>query len=265
MSPTTSLLIAQLTDIHLFDRVEGSLLGLRTSESLQAVLERISTLERQPDLLMLTGDVSQDESEESYAILESLLQPVNIPTCWVPGNHDSPTIMQKWLVRSPFLPEKSLQLGGWQLILLDSSSPGYVHGYLSSESLNWLEQELRRSPDTPTLLAFHHPPFEIGTQWMDEIRLQNSDALLAVCDRHPQIRLALFGHIHQEFSHYRNGITYLGTPSTCVQFKPHTPQFTLDEKAPGFRLVTLYPNGHWETQIERIAYSCNLDRTAVGY
>jgi Icc protein len=100
---------------------------------------------------------------------------------------------------------------------------------------------------------------------MDEIGLQNPSDLLEVCDRHPQIKLVLFGHIHQEFSHTRNGITYLGTPSTCIQFKPHTTKFTLDEKAPGFRLITLRPDGTWETQIDRIAYSCTLERTAAGY
>lgn len=265
MSSSSSLLIAQITDTHLFAKAESCLLGLRTNESFQAVLEQISTLRRRPDLLMLTGDVSQDETTESYKNLERMLRPLNIPICWVPGNHDCSTTMQKLLVRSPFLPEKSLQMGGWQLILLNSALPGCVHGYFSPESLNWLDQELRQASNTPTLIAFHHPPFEIGAQWMDEIRLKNTQSFLEVCDRHPQIQLVLFGHIHQEFRYDRNGIAYLGTPSTCIQFKPKTPTFTLDEKAPGFRLVTLYSDGTWKTQIERIAYSCELDRTAVGY
>ncbi len=265
MSPSSSLLIAQLTDIHLFARFEGSLLGLQTSESFQAVLEQVSTLERHPDLLLLTGDLSQDGTVASYNILERMLQPLGIPVCYVPGNHDCPTTMQKLLARSPFLPEKSLRLGGWQLILLDSSVPESVHGQFTPEHLEWLEQELQRSPDTPTLIAFHHPPFEIGSRWMDEIGLKNTEDLLAVCDRHPQIKLALFGHIHQEFGHSRKGVTYLGTPSTCIQFKPNTPDFSLDEQPPGFRLVTLYPNGTWDTQIQRIAYSCELDLAAAGY
>ncbi len=265
MSSSSSLLIAQITDIHLFARTESNLLGVQTSESFQAVLEQVSTLEQRPDLLMLTGDVSQDGTVMSYKILERMLQPLNIPTCWVPGNHDCPTTMQKLLARSPFLPEKSLRLGTWKLLLLDSSVPECVHGYLAPERLDWLDQELQRSPDTPTLIAFHHPPFEIGAKWMDEIGLKNAEDLLAVCDRHPQIKLVLFGHIHQEFSRDRNGVTYLGTPSTCIQFKPNTPDFTLDERPPGFRLVSLHPDGTWETQVKRIAYSCELDLAAVGY
>jgi 3',5'-cyclic-AMP phosphodiesterase len=264
MSPS-SLLIAQITDIHLFDQASGKLLGLQTSESFRAVLEQIRDLERQPDLLMLTGDVSQNGTSESYIILRDLLRPLGIPTCWLPGNHDNPEAMQKLLSQSPFIPEKSLHLGDWQLILLDSSQPECVHGYLSPSQLDWLVQELRRSPNTPTLIAVHHPPFKIGSRWMDEIGLKNAEELLDICDRHPQIQLALFGHIHQEFRQDWNGVAYLGTPSTCIQFKPNTPNFTLDELAPGFRLVTLNADGTWATQIKHIEYSCELDLAAAGY
>lgn len=265
MSPASSLLIAQITDIHLFAKAETSLLGLRTSESFQAVLEQVGNLERRPDLLMLTGDLSQDGTIKSYQLLETMLQPLDIPICCVPGNHDCPTTMKKLLMQPPFLAEKSLRLGGWQLIVLDSCLPGCVHGYITPESLNWLDHELLRSPDIPTLIAFHHPPFQVGSTWMNDIGLHNAKELFDVCDRHPQVKLALFGHIHQEFSHYRNGVSYLGAPSTCIQFKPNTPDFTLDEQPPGFRLVTLYPNGAWETQVERISYSCKLDLAAAGY
>jgi Icc protein len=265
MSPDSSLLIAQITDTHLFASAETSLLGLQTSESFQAVLEQVMTLERRPDLFILTGDLSQDRTTESYKQLAMLLQPLGIPVCCIPGNHDCPTTMQALLTGAPFVPEKSLRLGGWQLILLDSSVPECVHGALSPENLDWLEQELSQVPDIPTLIALHHPPLQIGCQWMDRIGLTNAQDFLEVCDRHPQIKLILFGHIHQEFSHDRNGVTHLGTPSTCVQFKPNTPDFTLDEQPPGYRLVILYPNGDWETQIQRIAYSCDLDLTAAGY
>ncbi|MGQ9870892.1 3',5'-cyclic-AMP phosphodiesterase [Leptodesmis sp.] len=265
MSSNSSLLIAQITDTHLFASAETSLLGLQTNETFQAVLEQVMTLEQRPDLFMLTGDLSQDGTVKSYKRLAMLLQPLGIPVYCIPGNHDCPTTMQAILTGVPFVPEKSLRLGGWQLILLDSSVPECVHGAVSPESLDWLEQELSHAPETPTLIALHHPPLQIGSQWMDGIGLTNAQEFLEVCDRHSQIRLILFGHIHQEFSHYRNGVTYLGTPSTCVQFKPNTADFTLDKQPPGYRLVNLYPGGNWKTQVQRISYRCNLDLAATGY
>ncbi|EKQ69955.1 putative phosphohydrolase [Leptolyngbyaceae cyanobacterium JSC-12] len=261
----SSLLVAQITDIHLFAESDKYLLGLKTQESFQAVLHQLKNLERQPDLLLLTGDLSQDGSAESYEALHTMLQPLGIPVYWVPGNHDKPSVMAKVLTRSPISNQKSFRAGGWRFLLLDSCVPGCVHGALSPEGLTWLEAELSQYPNEPTLIAFHHPPFLVGSDWMDDIGLLNADALFAVCDRHPQIKLVLFGHIHQEFYQQRNGVNYLGTPSTCIQFKPNSPKFSLDEEQPGLRLITLFPDGTWQSVVQRTTYVCELDLTAVGY
>lgn len=55
------LLVAQITDTHLFAEVEQKLLGLPTNDSFQAVLEQISKLQPEPVVLLLTGDLSHDE------------------------------------------------------------------------------------------------------------------------------------------------------------------------------------------------------------
>ncbi|NJO72176.1 MAG: hypothetical protein HC825_11905 [Oscillatoriales cyanobacterium RM1_1_9] len=90
---------------------------------------------------------------------------------------------------------------------------------------------------------------------MDRIKLQNPEALLACLDDHPQVKLVVFGHIHQGFQTSHNGVTYLGCPSTCVQFQPLAAEFTLDQMAtPGFRVLTLYPDGTFDTQVGRTTY-----------
>uniref|UniRef100_A0A832M2G4 3',5'-cyclic-AMP phosphodiesterase n=1 Tax=Oscillatoriales cyanobacterium SpSt-402 TaxID=2282168 RepID=A0A832M2G4_9CYAN len=261
----SSLLVAQITDIHLFAESDKCLLGLKTLESFQAVLYQVKDLERQPDLLLLTGDLSQDGSAESYEMLHAMLEPLGIPAYWVPGNHDKPAVMAEVLTRSPISHQKSFRAGGWRFLLLDSCVPGCVHGVLSPESLSWLDTELSQQPDEPTLIAFHHPPFLVGSDWMNDIGLLNADELFAVCDRHPQIKVVLFGHIHQEFHQNRNGVDYLGTPSTCIQFKPNSPQFSLDEEQPGLRLTTLFPDGTWQSSVRRTIYACEPDLAAVGY
>ena len=83
-------------------------------------------------------------------------------------------------------------------------------------------------------------------------------------DRYPQVRLDVFGHIHQEFERSRRGVRYLGTPSTCVQSIPESEKFSLDKLEPGFRLMKLYPDGTFETRIERVAYDHQLDLSAMG-
>lgn len=265
MNELPSLLVAQITDTHLFAKAENRLLGLQTIESFKTVLKQLRNLERKPDLILLTGDLSQDGSVESYTTLQTLLKPFNIPTYWVPGNHDVPEVMAQVLKQEPVSPKKSFHAGGWHFLLLNSCVSGAVHGYIPSENLEWLDRQLGQSNGEPALIAFHHPPFLVGSDWMNDIGLTNADELFEVCDRHSHIKLVLFGHIHQEFNRRRNGVQYLGTPSTCIQFKPNSAQFALGEEQPGLRLVTLYTDGQWQSAIQRIAYACELDLAAAGY
>lgn len=254
MSQNPPLLVAQITDTHLFADPNQEQKGIVTAKSLQFVIERVEQLQPQPDVLLLTGDLSQDETPESYRYLQSILHPLSIPAYWIPGNHDDLPLMEQILDREPIFPDKSFQLGSWQFILLNSAIHGCVHGKLSLPSLEWLEHQLQNANHSPTLIAIHHPPLFVNSAWMDNISLQNRDDLLAILNRHPQVRLVIFGHIHQEFSHERQGIHYFGTPSTCVQFAPNLDEFGLDSLPPGFRLFNLYPDGTWETKVERVAY-----------
>lgn len=61
-----SVLLVQLTDSHLFAEAGGKLLGMDTAESLQRVVDLV--LDEQPriDLMLATGDLSQDGSLASY-------------------------------------------------------------------------------------------------------------------------------------------------------------------------------------------------------
>jgi Icc protein len=250
---TLPLNVVQITDTHLFEDVPHTLKGCVTAETLARVLQQVQSLKPQPNLLLLTGDLSQDETPASYGNLRDLLDPLQIPAYWIPGNHDHLSTMEDLLKGGVFFPDKTIQAGGWQIILLNSQVLGQTAGQLSQSSLAELDQHLSSYPELPTLIALHHPPCQIASPWMDELGLQNSADLYAVIDRHPQVRLVIFGHIHQEFSTIRHQVTYLGCPSTCIQFTPFSTSIELDDKSPGFRQLTLYPNGHFETQIIRLS------------
>lgn len=265
MSQATPLLVAQVTDIHLFADAKQELLGLRTLASFQAVLARLQALQPQPDLLLLTGDLSQDETPESYQLLHSLVSPLGIPTYWLPGNHDCLPVMQQVLTEPPIFPHKAFGVGNWSFLLLNSGVPGYVHGFLSPASLDWLDWQLDLVGNRPTLVALHHPPFMVDSRWLDGSTLQNPEELFAVLDRHPQVKLVLCGHIHQELERERQGVRYLTTPSTCIQFKPQSNKFSLDEVEPGFRLLKLYPDGRCETKVERVDYAFEPNFASTGY
>lgn len=252
-----TILIVQLTDTHLFAEPGPIMFGGDTHASFEQVLtclqRWIQRHDHPPDLLLLTGDLSQDDSPASYRHLHRAIAPLARPTYWLPGNHDQNTAaITEELSQAPFHPTKAFQAGGWQLILLDTMLPKRVQGRLSEDSLAALESQLRGAPDTPTLIALHHPPFSIDSDWMDAIALENAAEFWQICDRHPQIRIVLCGHIHQEFSAMRGPIQCLGTPSTCVQFLPKVKDFAVDPAPPGFRWLQLNEDGSFNTGVERV-------------
>lgn len=249
-----SVLIAQLTDTHLFADDDGIMMGMKTAESLQAVIEKVAELPRRPDVLLLTGDLSQDETAASYERLRQAIAPLNIPTYSIPGNHDVRAVMQPILQGGTLHTERSLQIGGWNVVLLDSVVEGQTAGEITDAELAFLADQLAAFPTHPALVALHHPPCLIESPWMDDITLQQAERLYAVLDRFPQVKVVIFGHVHQAFEGDRQGVQYLGAPSACVQFKPKTDAFTLDETHPGFRLIELFPNGQFKTEIRRVPY-----------
>jgi Icc protein len=265
MTDTSAVSIAQITDIHLFANERQELLGMSTKESLCAVIEQLRNLGSELDLLLLTGDISGDGSPESYDNLQNLLHPLQIPTYSLPGNHDCAIAMEEVLNLKLFSRRKSFERGGWNFILLNSCVPQQVHGYLSLETLDWLDSQLTIMDEKPTLIAVHHPPFFVNSHWLDSTSLQNSEDFFAIVDHYPQIKLVICGHIHQEFQYQRHHIHYLATPSTCVQFQPNSQNFALDNRQPGFRQLKLYPNGTWESWVERVPYFYHLELLSTGY
>ncbi|MBW4689138.1 MAG: 3',5'-cyclic-AMP phosphodiesterase [Komarekiella atlantica HA4396-MV6] len=264
MNQVSPVSIAQLTDTHLFALEKRQLLGVPTTESFQAVIERLKNLQPELDLLLLTGDLSGDGTPESYENLQNLLSPLQILSYWLPGNHDCAIAMDEILNLGMVSRRKSFKRGSWNFILLNSCVPGCVHGHLSAKILDWLDSELKMLGENPTVVALHHSPLLINSQWLDASILKNPEELFAVLDSHPQVKLVLFGHIHQEFQSQRYGVHYLGTPSTCIQFQPESSTFAIDQTPPGFRLLKLYPNGDWQSWIERVPYSYPQEFVAIG-
>ena len=265
MKQVSTITIAQVTDMHLFASEQQQLLGISTTESFHAVVERLKKLREELDLLLLTGDLSGDGTPQSYGNLQNLLSPLFLPSYWIPGNNDDFATMNGALNLGLVSRRKCFERGGWNFILLDSSVAGKINGYLRDETLKWLDLQLSLIVDKPTAIALHHPPFKINSRWLDRTSLRNPEEFFAVLDKYPHVRLVFFGHIHQEFYSQRRGVDYLGTPSTCVQFQPGSKKFALDNKPPGFRLMKLYPNGTWESWVERVPYSHAVELTATGY
>lgn len=248
----SSVLLVQLTDSHLFADTGDTLLGMDTTDSLQKVIDLVLEEQQTVDMILATGDLSQDGSSASYSRFLELTAGLNAASRWIPGNHDDVPAMQAACVGTDLL-EPVLDIGNWRLTMLDSSIPGAVPGYLQQSQLALLERALSEAPERHHLICLHHHPVDIGCQWMAPIGLGNPDALFAVVDRFPQVRAILWGHVHQTIDEVRGKMRLLASPSTCVQFTPGSEEFQVDSTAPGYRWLRLHSDGRLETEISRVS------------
>ncbi len=260
-----SVLLVQLSDSHLFAEADGKLLGMDTRDSLRQVIEQV--LQEQPriDLVLATGDLSQDGSADSYRNFRELVEGIPAPARWFPGNHDEVPVMREICAGTAAL-EPIVDFPRWRLVLLDSTIAGAVPGHFPAEQLQLLEEALEGAGERHVLVSFHHHPVPIGCAWMDPIGVRNAEALFAVLDRYPQVRALLWGHVHQEFDQVRKGVRLLASPSTCVQFAPGSEDFCVSCEAPGYRWLRLNPDGSLDTGVSRVTgIAFEVDYSVRGY
>lgn len=259
------LRIVQVTDTHLEHSCGGRLLGMDTDSSLAHVLAMVGSLPAVPDLLLATGDIANHASAEAYTRARDAFDTVGVPWVWLPGNHDEILPMQQVLGRgSPMV--RAVRSPHWQVLLLDSAVAGEVGGRLGEAELALLDALLGAEPGLHALVCLHHQPVPIGCVWLDEQMVADAEAFFAVLRRHPQVRLVLWGHVHQEFSGERDGIALLASPSTCIQFAPSSAGFRVDERSPGLRWLDLAVDGSVRTGVSRVqGVTFSFDRDSAGY
>jgi len=257
--------VLQLTDPHLMAQADGALLGVNTRDSLQAVIDEVLKVHGQPDLVLATGDLAQDSSEQAYQVFAEKLQAFPCPSAWLSGNHDHTDRLLEVAARYG-ADQRYIVSNGWQFVLLDSSVPGKVYGELAESELEFLEQSLARHPELPALVALHHHPVDIGSDWMEKIGLRNRDTLWRMIGRFPQVKILLCGHVHQELDKEVNGVRILATPSTCIQFTSGSSRFAVEPLSPGYRWIELRPDGDFHTEVRRAGhFDFELDQSSTGY
>lgn len=245
--------LLQLTDPHLFGSTRGMLAGVSTLSTWRSVLAEAWRSGPRPDLLLVTGDLIHDHRPETYQILIEDLAALDVPTLVLPGNHDDGDLMREAFATHPSVRWEGHALAGsWLVVMLDSTVPGSPGGHLARSELDRLSELLRAYPEHPTLIALHHQPVAVGSRWLDCIGVDNGEELLALSQSRPQVRIVLWGHVHQEVDRVAGGLRLLATPSTCIQFRPGEQDFALDDEAPGWRRLSLYPDGRFATQVGRL-------------
>ena len=87
--------LIQITDTHLYGNSAGTLLKMNTQDSMEHVVKMVKENEEVIDLILATGDIAQDASLDAYKNFISVMNELNAPFRWIPGNHDSAAVMQE--------------------------------------------------------------------------------------------------------------------------------------------------------------------------
>lgn len=240
--------IAQISDLHI--KAPGSLAYGRvdTGRALERCVAALNEFTPKPDLVVISGDLADTPTAEEYEHLKRLLAPLKLPFVSIPGNHDSREMM-----RAAFPPaahsasgplNQRVEIGGLDLVLLDSSVPGKPYGELDASTLQWLEATLASSSDQPALLFLHHPPFKAGIWHMDRQNLSNAGELEPVVRRHPRVQLIATGHVHRATLTMFAGVptTICPAPNHAVDLDlAHLREPSFKVEPPAFHLHTWLP------------------------
>lgn len=244
--------LLQITDCHIFATADQRLQGLDTRLSFELVSDSALNKIENLDLLLVTGDLSQDESADAYRYLADRFERFGVPVFWLPGNHDDVDTMREHLIGKQIYPARRVLVGDWQIVLLDSTVEGQVHGRVSEQQLDFLDEALDEYPDRHVLVCVHHQALDCGSEWLDAKGLNDSDQFRNRLAQQANVRAVLWGHVHQETHRSIGDIEWMSTPSSCIQFKPNSKDFAVGSETPGYRHLDLYPDGSIETAVHRL-------------
>lgn len=256
-------IIIQITDTHLMDQPETEFVQINPEQNFHAVIDDL--LQRFPhiDALIHTGDLAQIANPETYTRYQNYMQKLGIPFFQIPGNHDD---LAHFPFHTPDPIPTVIELGEWSIILLNSAVQGQTDGWIQTEQLQHLKQILEQQLDKNIILACHHHPFAMKSHWIDQHKLKNTEEFIHILEHFKHIKAVIYGHVHQDSKHVWNGISFLSTPATCVQFKPLSHNFALDDMAPGYRYLQLKENGEFETEVFRLKnFSQKIMQEISGY
>ncbi len=240
------MLIAQISDTHISQPDPNEPHTLERINALKTFVAHVAEMEEKPDLILHTGDVSQNGTPEEYRTVRSVLDELEIPVFFAVGNRDlganlldelgglgSGKLVDGFLIYS-------LNRFSVRLIAMDTQNRKSRIGTTCSVRLGILEQLLEEQPDTPTAIFMHHPPFEVPTSkypfQFDDPAL--ADAFLRLISQHKQVVHLFCGHMHRDFS------VELATCNASV-VPPLPPDNRLGEYETGWKELPLFQLHRW--------------------
>jgi Icc protein len=230
--PAAHHVIAHISDTHFLGAGKALYGEIDTDANLTRALEQLEQSGVRPQALVFTGDLADLGETDAYDRLRSIVEPVaariGAQVVWVMGNHDErPEYSSRLFDIEPtgHPQDRVYDIDGLRIISFDTTVPGYHHGEMSDEQLEWLANELATPAPHGTLLAVHHPPMPTPLLWaMEMLELRGQDRLEAVL-RGTDVRGILGGHLH-----YSGHSTFAGVPVSVAAATCYTLALTAKDR-----------------------------------
>lgn len=225
----SALRILHLSDTH-FSGDGGRHYGVvDTEEHLRRALTHVGHLLF--DLVVVSGDVSEDGTETSYRRVRDIITPWALArgarVVFAMGNHDRRDAFRVVLGGGqPDATERELPgvdldrpvasvvtQHGWRVVILDSSVPGAGYGGLEPEQKSFLRESLSEPAEHGTVVVVHHPPVPAQTDLLQALALDEQDGRDLIDIVHgTDVRVVLSGHYHLPLTEVVSGIPVTVAP-----------------------------------------------------
>lgn len=169
---------------------------------------------QQLDLVVISGDFTQNGTEDEFRIAREFIDSLSAPAFAVPGNHDVPQLNLMRRLVSPYALyrkyidaelEPFVEIGGVAIAGLRTSrrvtpDMNWSNGFLDRKQLRALEGRLAAaSPEAIRVIVAHHPLLYPETgEPKRQRRVRRADRALEAFSR-LGVRLVLSGHFHLSY------------------------------------------------------------------
>jgi len=181
------------------------------------------------DLVVISGDFTQDGTEEEFKLARAFIDTLETPVFAVPGNHDVPqynlvrrlltpyALYRKYINANlePFCEIEGVAIAGLRTSRRITPELNWANGFLDRKQISALEGRLAvAAPGAIRVIVAHHPLLYPETgEPKRQRRVRRADRALEEFAR-LGVRLVLSGHFHLSYVriHEQPGTEKEGTP-----------------------------------------------------
>jgi len=161
------------------------------------------------DAVVVKGDIADRGLPEQFGFAREAFAKIRVPHHAFLGNHDyygrhnGAGEVDGYALLGQAPAPRSVDLGGWRLVLLETAEPGDHHGVFHEDRLQWLAETLAETREhaIPTLLLMHHQPVppEKRDSYPNSIGMlpEHSLPFFDLIGANPQVKGVLIGHTHR--------------------------------------------------------------------